>query len=648
MDQPLHLPALELFEEGRDGGYLVRRPDGGVWQWDLWQPGMGLVDFTNPEAREWFTGKLDALLDMGVDCFKTDFGERIPTDVAWYDGSDPERMHNHYTYLYNRTVFELLTKRRGAGEAVVFARSATAGSQQFPVHWSGDCESTFPAMAGDLRGGLSLGMSGFGFWSHDIGGFEGTPDAALFKRWLAFGLLSSHSRLHGNSSYRVPWEFDDEAVDVTRKFTRLKARLMPYLFQAARQASDEGIPMMRAMVLEFPDDPACTTLERQYMLGDDLLVAPVLRADGHVDYYVPEGEWTSLLSGATVTGPRWVSEEHGFDSLPLLARPGSVLALGAVEDRPDYEYADGVTLHAHRLPDGADVTTIVPDPSGATAATFRTTRRGDVVTVATDATGDWQLLLVGERAVEVDGGRPSTTSTACWCAPTGGTVRVTLAPREADDVRPGFLWGAATAAYQIEGAVGRGRPQPVDLGHLQPHPRPGPRRRHRRRRHRPLPPVARGRGHHRRAGPGRLPVLGVLAPGATGREGPAQRRGRGVLRPPGRRAPGARCRAGAHPLPLGPAAGARGRRGLAGARHRRAVRRVRRVAGRGARRPRAHLDHAQRALGLGLRRLRRGSARTRPHRARGRAGRRPSPQPRSRPGRPGAPLGGGRRPPSCR
>jgi alpha-D-xyloside xylohydrolase len=282
-------------------------------------------------------------------------------------------------------------------------------------------------MAGDLRGGLSLGMSGFGFWSHDIGGFEGTPDPALFKRWLAFGLLSSHSRLHGNSSYRVPWEFDEEAVDVTRKFTRLKARLMPYLFQAARQAADEGIPVMRAMVLEFPDDPACTTLDRQYMLGDDLLVAPVLRADGHVDYYVPAGEWTSLLSGATVTGPRWVSEEHGFDSLPLLARPGSVLALGATEDRPDYDYADGVTLRVHRPADGAEVTTTVPDLSGATAATFRTTRQGDVVTVSTDATGDWRLLLVGERAAEVDGGEATDHEHGVLVRASGDTVRVTLA-----------------------------------------------------------------------------------------------------------------------------------------------------------------------------------------------------------------------------
>ena len=134
---------------------------------------------------------------QGVDCFKTDFGERIPIDVVWYDGSDPERMHNYYPYLYNQTVFDVLREHRGEGEAVVFARSATAGGQQFPVHWGGDCESTYESMAESLRGGLSLGLSGFGFWSHDIGGFEGTPDPALFKRWVAFGLLSSHSRLHG-------------------------------------------------------------------------------------------------------------------------------------------------------------------------------------------------------------------------------------------------------------------------------------------------------------------------------------------------------------------------------------------------------------------------------------------------------------------
>ena len=229
-----------LFAQGKAKGYLLRRPSGDVWQWDRWQPGMAVVDFTNPEARDWYAAKLSALLDVGVDCFKSDFGERIPVDVAYFDGSDPERMHNYYTYLYNRTVFELLRKHRGEGEAIVFARSATAGSQQFPVHWGGDSESTFEAMGENLRGGLSLGMSGFGYWSHDIGGFEGTPEPALFKRWIAFGLLSSHSRLHGNASYRVPWLLDEEAVHVLRMFTKLKARLMPYLYRRRAAGAHRG------------------------------------------------------------------------------------------------------------------------------------------------------------------------------------------------------------------------------------------------------------------------------------------------------------------------------------------------------------------------------------------------------------------------
>ncbi len=396
-----------LFAEGRARGFLLKRPNGDVWQWDKWQPGLAVVDFTNPEAREWWAEKLGALLDMGVDCFKTDFGERIPTDVAWFDGSDPERMHNYYTHLYNETVFELLRKRRGEGEAVLFARSATAGTQEFPVHWGGDCESTFVGMGEDLRGGLSLGMSGFGYWSHDIGGFEGTPDPELFKRWIAFGLLSSHSRLHGSQSYRVPWAFDEEAVDVLRLFTRLKARLMPYLQGVAREAYGEGVPMMRAMVVEFPSDPAVTHLERQYMLGGDLLVAPVMSADGDVSYYVPEGTWTHVLTGEPIEGGRWVREHHGVLSVPLLARPGSVIPFGAVSDRPDYDYADGVTLHVHALPDGARVVTEVPSADGEDVAVFTTTREGDVVRVTAQGSGGWRVLLVGARSGSVEGGTVS-------------------------------------------------------------------------------------------------------------------------------------------------------------------------------------------------------------------------------------------------
>jgi alpha-D-xyloside xylohydrolase len=393
-----------LFEEGKARGYFLKRPNGDVWQWDLWQPGQAIVDFTNPEAREWYASKLDALLDMGVDCFKSDFGERIPTDVTYFDGSDADEMHNYYTYLYNKTVFDLLRKRRGERDAVVFARSATVGTQQFPVHWGGDNLSTPQSMAETLRGGLSLTMSGFGFWSHDIGGFEGTPEAWLFKRWIAFGLLSSHSRLHANYSYRVPWAFDEEAVDVLRAFTKLKATLMPYLYQAARVAHLEGVPVMRAMVVEFPDDPACTHLDRQYLLGPDLLVAPVFTEGGRVDYYVPDGEWTHYLTGETVTGPRWVREEHGFASVPLLVRPGAVLPVGAVDDRPDYDYADGITLRVYGLADGATVTTTVPTVGGDVAATFTTTRRGDTVSVTADnAPERWRVQLAGADPVEARG-----------------------------------------------------------------------------------------------------------------------------------------------------------------------------------------------------------------------------------------------------
>ncbi|MET9592665.1 alpha-xylosidase [Streptomyces sp. NPDC006516] len=387
-----------LFAEGAEHGYLVRRPNGDIWQWDLWQPGMALVDFTNPAARAWYNDKLRLLLDQGVDCFKTDFGERIPTDVVWHDGSDPERMHNYYAQIYNRTVFELLEKERGAGEAVLFARSATAGGQQYPVHWGGDCFASFTAMAESLRGGLSLSLSGFGFWSHDIGGFEGTPDPAVFKRWLAFGLLSSHSRLHGNVSYRVPWEFGDEAVDVARQFTLLKHRLMPYLYGVAAQAHRTGVPMMRPMLAEFPGDPATRTLDRQYMLGPDLLVAPVFTEDGEVEYYVPEGTWTSLLTGERVTGPAWRRETHGFDSLPLLVRHGAVLPWGADDQRPDGNWLEDLTLRVFGASDEERLVT-VPDLTGADAACFRVVAEGSGVRVTAEGTGrPFRVSLEGTGA----------------------------------------------------------------------------------------------------------------------------------------------------------------------------------------------------------------------------------------------------------
>ena len=416
-----------LFAEGMREGYLLKKPNGDVWQWDLWQPGMALVDFTNPAARQWFADKLRVLLEMGVDSFKTDFGERIPTDVVYWDGSDPARMHNYYSYLYNQVVFDLLREHCGEGEAVVFARSATAGSQQFPVHWGGDSNSTFESMAESLRGGLSLGLSGFGFWSHDIGGFEGTPPTNVYKRWLAFGLLSSHSRLHGSSSYRVPWMFDEEAVDVLRHFTRLKCRLMPYLYARALEARDTGCPLMRAMLLEFPDDPTSHYLDRQYMLGESLLVAPVFADDGAVTYYLPAGRWTGYLTGEVIEGPRWVTETHSALSLPLMVRPNSILAVGSRDERPDYDYGDGVTLQVYELADGQAASAVVPSLSGDVAGTVEAARQGETITVTVRGqVARWDLLLVGvESIASIDGGSAGNDPSGTRIVP-DGTDRLTI------------------------------------------------------------------------------------------------------------------------------------------------------------------------------------------------------------------------------
>ena len=382
-----------LFKEGMEKGYLLKRPNGDVWQWDKWQPGQGIVDFTNPAACDWYASHLKRLIHMGVDCFKTDFGERIPTDVVWHDGSCPQKMHNHYAFIYNKLVYEVLQQTLGKDEAVLFARSASVGAQQFPVHWGGDCYANYESMAESLRGGLSLGLSGFGFWSHDIGGFENTAPAHVYKRWCAFGLLSSHSRLHGSKSYRVPWAYDDEACDVVRFFTEWKCRLMPYLYAASAQARDTGSPVMRAMMLEFPDDPGCDYLDRQYMLGDSLLVAPVFSENGDVSVYLPTGRWTHLYTNQEVTGG-WRKERHDFNSLPLYVRPNSLIAIGNNSQKPDYDYADGTVFHLFVLEDGALAQAVIPAADGSTQFTLSVRREGKQLHVSSTGNArNWSLCL---------------------------------------------------------------------------------------------------------------------------------------------------------------------------------------------------------------------------------------------------------------
>lgn len=388
-----------LFEEAAAQGYLLCRKDGSVWQTDMWQAGMGIVDFTHPEARKWYQEKLRGLLRMGVDCFKTDFGERIPRgDVVYHDGSDPERMHNYYTLLYNQAAYEVIREEKGEEDAVVFARSATTGGQKYPVHWGGDCESTYRSMAESLRGGLSLMLSGFSFWSHDMGGFEDdhcTPD--VYMRWTQFGLLSTHSRYHSSKKYKVPWLYGEEAVEVCREFTLLKQSLMPYIWAQSVESVKKGLPVMRPMLLEFPNDMACRYLDTQYMLGESLLVAPVFSETGIAHFYLPEGGWIHLLTGRVYAGGRWYKEQYNHHSLPVFVRSGSILVRNLQLGSVDYDDRKAARIHIYDVPmEGAHASCY--DRKGCEIASVSVRRNEEQMIVVTHGFDeDCRVVLEGQE-----------------------------------------------------------------------------------------------------------------------------------------------------------------------------------------------------------------------------------------------------------
>ena len=321
-------------------------------------------------------------------------------------------MHNYYTYLYNKTVFNVLKDYYGENKACLFARSATAGGQQFPVHWGGDCSAEYSSMAETIRGGLSLCASGFGFFSHDIGGFEATASPDVYKRWCAFGLMSTHSRLHGSTSYRVPWLFDEESVDVLRFFTKLKGRLMPYLYAQAVKTATVGVPMMRAMVIDYAEDPACLYLDRQYMLGDNLLCAPVLSEDGTVEFYLPEGVWTDIITGEEIQGGRYVRRTCSYLEMPVLAKPNSIITYGAFASDFEYDYLTGATVTIYQLSDGASAQTSVYDKEANKLMELTAHRAGNTITVTyTKTNRTFTVAVAGtDKCVTADGSGSLTIS----------------------------------------------------------------------------------------------------------------------------------------------------------------------------------------------------------------------------------------------
>ncbi len=360
-------------------GYFLRRSSGEVYLADAWHgshPPVGIVDFTNPEAAEWYASRLRPLLQQGVAVFKTDFGEGVPADAVAANGMTGTELHNVYTLLFNDVVAE--TTREVRGHDLVWARSSYLGGQRHSAQWSGDSQCSFPAMAATLRGGLSHGLSGVPFWSHDAGGFNGTPDTVLYARWAQFGAFSPLVRFHGTTT-REPWRFAPEAEEAARQALLLRYRLMPYLYSAAAVSARTGTPLMRALCVDHPDDPLSWQAELEYLLGPDLLVAPVCGPEGVRDVYLPPGRWVDYWSGRVHDGGRSVRLHSPLDRFPLFVRLGALIpvaeAATTVADGP----FSSITLVSWG---GQGRRTVLTDVDGDTVVTA--VREGDTLRVTVD------------------------------------------------------------------------------------------------------------------------------------------------------------------------------------------------------------------------------------------------------------------------
>ena len=289
----------------------------------------GTIDFTSGQATEWYKGLLKNLLDMGVACIKTDFGEDIHD--AKYHSMTPDKLHNLYPLLYQKAAYEIT--KEITGEGIIWARAGWAGCQRYPLHWGGDAASSWDGLAGSLKGGLHLGLSGFGFWSHDVPGFHSVPDfmnsvldPLVYVRWTQFGVFSSHIRYHG-SHKREPWYYP-EIAGIVRRWWQLRYRLIPYLLQQSEITVQTGYPVLRALWLQHPDDKTCLHIDDQYYFGGNMLVAPVMNAEGTRDIYLPEGRWVHFFSGEVFAGKQWLKNVVvPLEEMPVFVKYGASIPL---------------------------------------------------------------------------------------------------------------------------------------------------------------------------------------------------------------------------------------------------------------------------------------------------------------------------------
>jgi alpha-D-xyloside xylohydrolase len=334
-----------MFHEARERGFLVTQKNGQPYLFPGFYADASYIDYSNPAAVEWMQAKFAKLFALGVAAIKVDFGEGGMPD-AHYHNLPSESAHGLYPLLYNKAIWEITERTFGQGKAVVWARAAWAGSQRYPIHWSGDGISRFEDLACVVRAALSFGLSGFPFYSHDIGGFAGLPDAALYIRWAQLGFFSSHTRAHGTPP-REPWHFGEQAESIFRAFAELRYRLLPYIYHEAVECGRTSLPMLRALVLDYPDDPNTFTLDDQYLFGSSLLVAPILDESNRRRVYLPEGTWIDWWSHEAVTGGRWITVECPLEQMPIWMKAGAIIPLGPVIQHTDQPQTALTVLLVH-------------------------------------------------------------------------------------------------------------------------------------------------------------------------------------------------------------------------------------------------------------------------------------------------------------
>jgi alpha-D-xyloside xylohydrolase len=315
----------EVYDKAKESGYFASLPDG-----DL-KFAHGLIDFSNPDAVSWYKNDLiKPLLRKGVDVIKVDFGESAP-EFFKYDSADGREMHNLYSLLYNKAAYEATLEELGEENALIWARSAWAGSQKYPVHWGGDAGTDFASMASSLRGCLSVSMSGIPFWSSDIGGFWFNTHEKLYLRWSQFGMFCSHARLHGFFS-REPWDYGEKVLDIFRSYVKLRYMLLPYIYNQALSILNNKQPLHRPMVYDFSHDLNTVNIDTQYLFGSEILVAPILNEEGYARYYLPDGIWTDMLTGEKVEGGVWVEKYVDLEYMPLFAKDNAIILMTEPSD----------------------------------------------------------------------------------------------------------------------------------------------------------------------------------------------------------------------------------------------------------------------------------------------------------------------------